>query len=300
MEIINEFKTRYRWTRQDEDNLLSLAELAEGQRAAFVEVLYDFIESAFVDSDRYLSDEAVRRRHKEKLKHWFVLLFKGPYDAAYLRRLYRIGEIHVRIGLPPDYVNASIYRIREFIEEMVRSVHGCSITADKLIRSANKILDLNLDVMTSAYREEELKLYLATGKTHKTLVEFIRRLSYGMGTMIATFLMIAGVFVIFWVGYDIVLMIGRSESFEKIGMSILGSVLVLYAIGELLSEAVKNLRGGAIDLTVFIGLALAAVVRKIVIVALHPEKTAEIAVLSLLLVVLGITYYLVYRAAKKA
>lgn len=298
MDVASEIKARYNWTPEDEENLRALASLAEERQDWFIDTLYRFIESHFADQEHFLPDEQVRRRHRQKVKAWFVSLFRGPYDTAYFRRIYRIGETHVRIGLPPSYVNASIYQIRGIIEEMVRQSRECSAVTDRVLRSADKILDINLDVITSAYREEELKLYLATGRAHRALVEFIRRLSYGMDTFIAVSLIIAGLFIIFWVGYDIFLMLGRAEPLEKISLSILGGVLILYAIGELLGEAVKHLRGGALNLNIFIGLALAAVVRKVIVVSLHPEKTAEIGVLSLLLGVLGFTFYLVNRAAQ--
>lgn len=298
MDVMSDIKARYNWTHEDEENLRVLASLAEQRQEWFIDTLYHFIESHFADTEHFLPNDQVRQRHRQKVKTWFVSLFRGPYDASYFRRIYRIGETHVKIGLPPGYVNASIYRIRGMIEEMVRESRECSEMTDRILRSADKILDINLDVITSAYREEELKLYLAAGKTHKTLVEFIRRLSYGMDTFIAVSLILAGAFIIFWVGHDIFLMLSRREPLERISLSILGGVLILYAIGELLAEAVKHLRGGSINLNVFIGLALAAVVRKIIVVSLYPEKTAEISVLSLLLGVLGVTFYLVNRAAQ--
>ncbi len=53
---------------------------------------------------------------------------------------------------------------------------------------------------------------------------------------------------------------------ERGGLSILGSVLILYAISELLSEEIKHIRGGAVSIKAFVGVALAAVIRKVLIV----------------------------------
>ncbi len=87
---------------------------------------------------------------------------------------------------------------------------------------------------------------------------------------------------------------------EKGGLSILGSVLILYAISELLAEEVKHIRGSPVSIKVFVGVALAAVIRKVLILSLSPEKFMELLSLSAVLIALGLIYWIIHNVEAKA
>jgi hypothetical protein len=54
--------------------------------------------------------------------------------------------------------------VRIFISEKLSQEYEFPVKRDEMMVAVNKILDVNLDIITSSYREEELKLYLASGK----------------------------------------------------------------------------------------------------------------------------------------
>lgn len=298
METIDQLKVHYEWNPEVEENLKKLQSLAEKYKEQFIEGLYSYLTN-FEDTRTYLPDDTVIGRHREKLKDWFISLFKGKYDNSYLRNLYRIGEVHVKLGLPPHYVNASINFVRRFISDKLSLEFGISKQKDDLMVSVDKILDLNLDVLTSSYREEELKLYLASGKFQKILIENIRRVSWFFDFFIVLAFSLVGLFLIARIGEEIFLVLTRSTPLEKGTINILGSMLILYAVSELLTEGIKHIRGGAIGLKVFITVALAAIIRKVLILSLSPEQTTELFALALLLFVLGIIYWLIRKAEEK-
>jgi len=294
METIEELKVHYNWTREDEENLSKVSWIAEKYKDEFIEEFYRYLEN-FSDTSKYLPDEETRSRHKEKIKAWFVSLFTSKYDAQYLRRLYRIGETHVRIGLPPHYVQASMNFVRNYIADRITREMGGSPEANSILSSINKALDLNLDVMINSFREEELNLYLSSGKYQRLLIENIRRVSWFFDTFIILTLVVVGVFLIFWIVYEIWLVSVGGLPLERGGLSILGSVLVLYAISELLTEEIKHIRGSALSIKVFVGVALAAVIRKVLIISLSPEKVQELITLSLVTLALGVVFWLIYK-----
>jgi uncharacterized membrane protein (DUF373 family) len=86
---------------------------------------------------------------------------------------------------------------------------------------------------------------------------------------------------------------------ERGGLSVLGSILILYAISELLSEEIKHIRGSALSLKIFVSVALAAVIRKVLIISLSPEKFPELITLSLVILALGVVFWLIYRVESK-
>ncbi len=298
MESIEQLKIHYNWTEKDEKNLQSISWLAEKYKEDFIDGFYRYLEN-FKDTSKYLPHEDIRLRHKEKVKGWFVSLFTSKYDSQYLRRLYRIGETHVKVGLPPHYVQASMNFVREYIIDKVLKELGYSEQTRKVLNSINKALDMNLDVMVNSFREEELRLYLASGRYQRFLIENIRRISWFFDAFIVLTLALVGVFLIIWISYEFWLVISGALPLERGGLSILGSVLILYATSELLSEEIKHIRGGPLSLKIFVGVALAAIIRKILVISLSPEKFQELLILSLVTISLGVVFWLIYRVEAK-
>jgi uncharacterized membrane protein (DUF373 family) len=231
---------------------------------------------------------------------WFVALFSGRHDAQYLRNLYRIGEVHVKLGLPPHYVNASMDFVRRFVMEKLTVEFGRTEEREAVAESVNKVLDINLDVMTSSYREEELKVYLASGPVQKMVIENVRRASWFFDVFIIVALAAAGLFLIARISGEVWSVLAGNVALEGGAVSIMGSMLILYAISELLGEGIRHIRGGALGLKVFVTVALAAIIRKILIVSLAPEQIQELFALTGLVVSLGVTYWLIRKAEEKA
>ena len=297
METIEEFKKVYTITEDDIENLLSVKELIEKNKDEFISKFYDYL-LKFKDTPNYLSDEETVNRHKEKVKEWFVRLFEGDYNEQYLRNLYKIGEVHVKIGLPCHYVNASMSFVRRYCFKILTEEFGCSKHRDSIISSVDKIIDLNLDVMTVSYREEELRSFVLPRKIEYNLIEFARKFSFSLDILLLLVLMLTSLFVLGFVGYQIY-EIGTGESNIETGiLKILGTLLMIWAIGELLSAEIHHLRGGKFAVTSFLTLAIAAVIRKILIATLSTEKIADILTLGSIVLALGAVYWLIGHSEK--
>ena len=104
-----------------------------------------------------------------------------------------------------------------------------------------------------------------------------------------------GIFLMVWIVYEFYLVMTGALPLERGGLSILGSVLILYAISELLSEEIKHIKGGTVSIKAFVGVALAAVIRKVLILSLSPERFMELIKLSLVLFSLGLVYWIIHK-----
>lgn len=298
METVEELKVHYNWTEEDEENLRRVSWIGEKYKEEFVEEFYRYLEN-FPDAGKYLSSKEVRDRHEEKIKRWFVSLFTSKYDAQYLKGLYRMGEDHLKIGLPLHYVQALISFVRSYLMNIISREMGTSAEANRILLSVNKALDINLDVIINSFREEELRLHDSMGNYQKLLIENIKRISWFFDFFIVLTLAVVGLFLIIWIIYEIWLILTGVLPLERGGLSVLGSILILYAISELLSEEIKHIKGSALSLKVFVGVALAAVIRKVLIISLSPEKVQELITLSLVILALGVVFWLIYRVESK-
>lgn len=293
---MEDVKKVYLFTDQDAENLIGIKSLMERNGDLFISKFYDFI-LRFKNVSNYLQNDAIIEKHKAKVKQWLIRLFEGNYNEEYLRSLYRIGEIHVKIGLPGHYVNSSMSFVRRFCHKVLTDEFGCSKQRDVIINSIDKILDLNLDVMTVSYREQELRSYILPRKLEYTVIEFARRFAFSLDLFLIFVLILTSVFVLGFVGYEIYGIVTGLISVETGILKILGTLLIIWAIGELMNAEIHHLKGGKFAVTAFLTLAIAAVIRKILIATLSTEKVADILTLGGIVLALGVVYWLVEHSS---
>ena len=139
----------YKFNKEDALNLKSIKDLAFLHTKELLQGFYKFI-FEFNHAQMFLHDKDVLARHEKGIELWYKNLFCGKYEEEYFEKLHLVSEIHVRIGLPAHYVNAAFSYVRGFIKECIVKEKRFEVLA-----SVDKIIDINLDILTIAYREEE-------------------------------------------------------------------------------------------------------------------------------------------------
>ncbi|MEK7772901.1 MAG: protoglobin domain-containing protein [Deltaproteobacteria bacterium] len=288
-------KAHYGFTSGDVKNLVSLRPVMEKYREEFVVEFYDFVRN-FEEADKFLKDEATIKRHQDALKVWFMNMFSGEYGNGYFTELEKVGSAHVKIALPAHYVNAAFHFVKTYTRRILHKEVQNREEVVFLERSVEKILDINLDVFTSSYIEEEKKFFLSP-KVESWLIQMADRFSHGLNLVLVLGLVLLGVMVIALFGYDF-MHIFQSKDFEKGLLSTLGSLLMLWVVIELMDTEVKHLRGGKFAVKVFINVALVAIIRKILVASLrHGEVEAQLSLVAAL-AVLGVVYWLIAKVEK--
>lgn len=100
------------------------------------------------------------------------------------------------------------------------------------------------------------------------------------------------------------LLIQDTISFYRVGFSqgigtLLGSLLVLWVLMELLHTQIDYLKGGKFNISVFVLVAMVAFIRKLMVASLKPEAL-EVAYYPIVIIVaLGLVYWLLSRAERK-
>ncbi len=290
-------KVHYCLSKEDETLLLQIRPLMEECVEDFLEGFYEFIWNFGKTAD-FLKNEEVITRHRQKIRQWYLDLFGGTYDIQYFLKLYRIGEIHVKLGLPTHYVNAAFNYVRIFTIGCIQQHFRGDDTLSGRLKAFERILDINLDVLTSSYREEEVSRFLSLSALEKRLLGSLKKVSSYLNYMLAVALVMVAFFAVGLFGYDIWLLFSGRIEIEKGILTILGSLLILWASIELINEEIKHLRGGGFALEAFITLAIAALIRKIMIFSLSSENAMDVLLYGLLVLCLGIAYWLIviYRS----
>jgi uncharacterized membrane protein (DUF373 family) len=289
-------KAHYQFTKDDEALLIQMKPQIESFTDDFLEGFYEFIWSFGKTAD-FLKNEEVLSRHRGKISEWYLELFNGNYDISYFLKLYKIGEIHVKLGLPTHYVNAAFNYVRVFT---LGRIHQHCLESENLsdkIKAFEKILDINLDVLTSSYRHEEMSRFLSLSRTERTLLGILKKTSSYFNYLLAGALVIVAFFAVGLFGYDVYLLFSGQNKIEEGILTVLGSLLILWAAIELIHQEMNHLRGGSFALEGFLTLAIAALIRKILIFSLSPTKTMDVVLYGVLVLCLGISYWLITHRA---
>ena len=155
MEQYTSLKVHYRFSDEEAEILKQLQPQMEELADQFVDEFYDYI-WGFGATAKFLKNKEIIAHHRKKIREWFLNLFCGKYDMPYFMHLYKIGEIHVKIGLPTHYVNSAFTFVRTFALRSIEENFHSKEKHLKEIQALEKMIDINLDVLTSSYREEEL------------------------------------------------------------------------------------------------------------------------------------------------
>jgi len=296
MQDYKSLKSHYEFSDEEAKILKGLQPRMEEISDDFIDGFYDYI-WGFGKTAQFLKNKDIIAYHRKKIREWFINLFSGKYDMPYFLYLYKIGEIHVRIGLPTHYVNSAFTYVRTFIITNIESNFKDKEHHVKEIKAVEKIVDINLDVLTSSYREEELSKFLSLSKIEKNILSGLKIFNSYINYFLAGALALVAFFAIGLFVYDIYLLFFTDIKIEKGILTVLGSLLVLWASIELIHEEINHLQGKGFAIGAFIMLAMAALIRKVLIYSLSAEKGEELLIIAVVIVGLALSYWLV--GAKK-
>lgn len=177
MHFFEEIKDYIGFGEDDAECLAALHPLVEPYFVDIVEHFYESLQQNRRTRDVFTGPEQLERLGKS-LEKWLEEVFSGTYDHAYFEHRQHVGRVHVDVGLEPQFMFGAMDLIRI---DLLRAVDA---EADRIegeldyerqtcIESIERILDLELTIMTQAYWDKlmEMKLEipsaLATGLAHE-------------------------------------------------------------------------------------------------------------------------------------
>ncbi|MCX7989026.1 MAG: phosphate-starvation-inducible PsiE family protein [Aquificaceae bacterium] len=258
MKDFEELKNLYRWNFEDEKNAKKLKDMA--------------------------------LRHMEDL----VLNLPYGFPDRERARLWLEGLFELKCTENMGYGDPlTLSLIRQFLQDRMAQEVTSIQERHSLLTSLNKVLDLCL--LSTLPEGKVVGGFSPLSRYQRWMIRSIRRVSRVFDVFILLTLLLVGFSIVVWIVYEFYLVLVGKLPLERGGLSILGSILILYAISELLLEQIKTTKGGAVSIKTFLGVALAAVIRKVLILSLSPEKFYELLTLSLILLSLGLVFLLVHK-----
>jgi uncharacterized membrane protein (DUF373 family)/hemoglobin-like flavoprotein len=295
MRTFQEIRDNYRFNDLEAETLKGLLPVVEPHAPRLIRDFYNLF-LQIPDAAKFLQDDTKHARLEGMHRDWLLDLFKGPYDERYFQRLQRVGQAHVNIGISAHFVYVGMNFLRQQLGQIIESevepkVRGAAQAA------LAKILDLNLDLISRAYRDEEMRRVFLSFKLDNALMRFARRFTFGLNLMVLLGLMALSVGVLVVLANDISMIFRGSR--EGGLAAALGSLLVLWLMIELLDAEIDRLQGGDFKFNLFVGVALVAFIRKVLVATLaHESLQTELLYLGGILI-LGVIFWLVTKAEAK-
>lgn len=170
-QVYAEMKSFVEFTDEDIARLKSLAPIFAKHGGGITDRFYETL-GRFPTTAAFIEGRVdhLRKTHGE----WMASLFAGDYGPTYLERRLRIGQVHVRIGLPPYYVEAVMNSIRVGGHDAIVREVSDPQQVDALYASLVKVLDLDLLIINLAYADERVtRITRATGMSRKLVERLI-------------------------------------------------------------------------------------------------------------------------------
>jgi uncharacterized membrane protein (DUF373 family) len=295
MRTFQEIKDNYQFSELEMEILRSLFPIVEPHLDRLVADFYTLL-LQIPDTAKFLKNEDKMAWLKRQHREWMVALFRGPYDERYFQRLQRIGHAHVRIGLSAHFVYVGMNLIRRYLHQVIETEADPRIQ-ERAFDALAKVLDLNLDIIARTYHEEEIRRVFLSQKLDSVLIRFSQRFTFGLSILLVVGLLGLSLGAVGLIVQDIIHIAQGNLSHGLV--SAMGSVLILWVVIELLDMEIDRLQGGAFKLQLFVGLALVAFIRKVLVASLTSHDVVVEGLYLAGILVCGVIFWLVSRAESK-
>jgi two-component system sensor histidine kinase HydH len=143
------------FTATASERLRALHPLAAGALPAIVDDFYAALLRHPPARALLSGAEAQVLRLKAGLRRWLDELLLGPHDDRYFEGRARLGQVHLRLGLPQPLLITALGRLRGQLAAVVQAAypHDPALARETDL-ALHRLLDLDLAIMLETYRED--------------------------------------------------------------------------------------------------------------------------------------------------
>jgi rsbT co-antagonist protein RsbR len=134
---------------EDLERLRRLRPFAEKHTADVVNAFYELL-LAHSQMRKFFPDEATVRRVKRTQSEYFLGLFEGRVDLAYVEDRLRVGAIHERIGLAPKWYLAAYRKYLDLLHTLLYAEYPAA-EARAYFGSIKKIVFFDMAIAIDTY-----------------------------------------------------------------------------------------------------------------------------------------------------
>jgi len=290
MKYIKEVISNYSLSEKDIQNLIFMEKFMLEYVDQFVDEFYDYMILKIQLPDSMTPD--VIQKHQNMLKIWYKRFFEGKIDNKYLEYLVNIGNTHIKFNITQDMFNIMSNWTRQWFHEKIFQNVSDDIRRKDLLFSMHKLMDINKDIISDAYYTTEIKKYSVFLSLRDFVISVSERIEFITQIIILSFLIFLTISAAVYFLFDIVVLMKMKPDFFII--KALSSLLMIWVLSELLYTEINIIKGAKFKISTFVGVALIAFVRDLLIMTLeHTGSIEKLLLIILSITVLGLVYWLV-------
>ncbi|MBA4501084.1 protoglobin domain-containing protein [Marinobacterium marinum] len=97
---------------------------------------------------------------------WLETVFTGPYDEVFAARMHKVGEVHVQVKLPVEFMSSGILLIKKHLIPILAQVYAGDVELmGKMMKAVNAVTGFCLIIMQESYQSsllaQELDKFMA-------------------------------------------------------------------------------------------------------------------------------------------
>ncbi|PMP73020.1 MAG: hypothetical protein C0187_00295 [Calditerrivibrio nitroreducens] len=290
MKYIKEVISNYSLTEKDIQNLIFMEKFMLEYADQFVDEFYDYMILKIQLPDSMTPD--VIQKHQNMLKIWYKRFYEGKIDNKYLEYLVNIGNTHIKFHITQDMFNIMSNWVRQWFHEKIFQNVSDDIKRKELLFSMHKLMDINKDIISDAYYTTEIKKYSVFLSLRDFIISVSERIEFVTQIIILSFLIFLTISAAVYFLFDMVVLMKMKPDFFII--KALSSLLMIWVLSELLYTEINIIKGAKFKISTFVGVALIAFVRDLLIMTLeHTGSIEKLLFIILSITVLGLVYWLV-------
>ncbi|MGE4318241.1 MAG: phosphate-starvation-inducible PsiE family protein [Deferribacterales bacterium] len=281
----------YELTERDIEHLLYIQPFMAKYKDEFLEDAAEKIET-FQLSDR--QKEAIKA-NMEKMGMWYDRVFDGMPDNAYFTFLHKLGYSLSKYSFDQEIIPTLISFCRLWMHEKIFVIMDDDIRRKGILLSMHKMLDINNEIIISAYYDKLVSSYNPVHTYRNSVVRVSEKFSFLMHTALVTVLMLLTLMA-GWVFIEEAIHMFHEQSDHAL-ITALGSLLIIWVLVELMHTEIQMIKGGKFKNSIFISVALIAFIRDLMIITLKHETTNMLQHGFILgsILVLGVIYWLIVK-----
>jgi len=289
MPYIKDIKDAYDIFDSDIENIKSIKEIMLNYSSDFVSDIREYLYEKFGVQEQY--DDTQLDKMTQLLENWYKLFFSGNINNDFINYTTNMVKSFHKQTIDNSIFLSIFSFVRNWIHEKIFQQIEKDIIRKNILLSVHKILDVQISIVNTAYTDIEIRKYTNVFSLKNNLITFSERF------MIFGHLILVSILISLTLGALVFLSVDIMHHYKTNPQDIiiytLGSLLILWVLIELLHTEMQSIRGGKLKISIFLGVALIAFVREILIINLQHEEIGEqIYTTIAAILVLGIVYFI--------
>ncbi len=294
---LKELSRSFDISERDKDNIRRLGVNLIDKREIFITDVMDYIAKKY-DIPAKIK-ESISKKYSHHLGSWFDATISGKISKDIVSFLmdFNLSQYSHQYYIDDRMSNVFSF-IRMYFMEQIYNLANTEWEYQEVSKSFSKMLDLSQYMVNHDYLiyKSGLKSDI---RMKDYIIKYAEKFSVIIHTLLILFLVAMTVGAVTYFVYDIFKTFD-TVPMNKLFITALGSLLIVWVLGELLHSEIQMLKGDSFKISIFVGVVLIAFIRDLLIMTLKHEENYQFSLLLLLgVLVIGFIYWLLQRVEKK-